>query len=89
MQDVWAGSIAKLQKGPSVFRDTLQLMEFLVDKLIVEELELFWVQAWIIWNQRNYVVHGGQLKDPKCLNKRAEDYILEFQQAQVDRKSVV
>ena len=82
MQDVWAGSISKLQKGSSVFSDTLQLMEFLVDKLTVEELELFWVQAWIIWNQRNCVVHGGQLKDPKCLNKQAEDFILEFQQAQ-------
>ena len=28
-------------------------------------------------------MHGGQLKDPKCLNKRAEDSVLEFQQAQV------
>ena len=41
------------------------------------------MQAWIIWNQRNCVVHGGQLKDPKCLNKQAEDFVLEFQQAQV------
>ena len=54
-----------------------------MDRLTVEEMELFWVQAWIIWNQRNCVVHGGQLKDPKCLNKRAEDSVLEFQQAQV------
>ncbi|XP_075636927.1 uncharacterized protein LOC142609203 [Castanea sativa] len=82
VQDVWVGSISKLQKGPSVFRDTLQLMEFLVDRLTVEELELFWVLAWIIWNQRNCVVHGDQLKDPKCLNKRAKDFVLEFQQAQ-------
>ena len=51
VQDVWASSILKLQKGPYVFRDTLQLMEFVVDRLMVEELELFWVQAWIIWNQ--------------------------------------
>ena len=78
VQDVWAGSISKLQKGPSVFRDTLQLMEFLVDRLTIEKLELFWVQAWIIWNQRNCVVHGGQLKDPKCLNKQAEDFVMEF-----------
>ena len=28
-------------------------------------------------------MHGGKLKDPKCLNKRAEDFVLEFQQAQV------
>ncbi|XP_075636776.1 uncharacterized protein LOC142609015 [Castanea sativa] len=82
VQDIWAGSILKLQKGCSVFSDTLQLMEFLVDILTVEELELFWVQAWIIWNKRNCVVHGGQLKDPKCLNKRVEDFIQEFQQAQ-------
>ncbi|KAK9991883.1 hypothetical protein SO802_026868 [Lithocarpus litseifolius] len=58
-------------------------MEFLVDRLKIEELELFWVQAWLIWNQRNYVMHGGQLKDPKCLNKRAEDFLLDFQQAQL------
>ena len=41
MQDIWARSISKLQKGCSVFRDTLHLMEFLVDRLSVEELELF------------------------------------------------
>ena len=41
------------------------------------------MQAWMIWNQRNCVVHGGKLKDPKCLNKRAEEFIQEFQQAQV------
>ena len=50
MQDIWSSSISRLQKGSSVFSDTLQLMEFLVDRLSVEELELFWVQAWIIWN---------------------------------------
>ena len=54
-----------------------------MDRLTVEKLELFWVQAWIIWNQRNCVVHGGQLKDPKCLNNQAEEFVLEFQQAQV------
>ena len=39
MQDIWARSISKLQKGCFVFRDTLHLMEFLMDKLSVEELE--------------------------------------------------
>ena len=78
VQDVWAGSSSKLQKGPSVFRDTLQLMEFLVDRLTVEELELFWVQAWIIWNQRNCVVHGGKLKDPKCLNREQRTIFWNF-----------
>ena len=50
VQDIWAGSISKSQKGCFVSSDTLQLMEFLVDRLLVEELELFWMQAWIIWN---------------------------------------
>ena len=31
MQDVWAGSISKLQKGVSGFSDVMQLMEHLVD----------------------------------------------------------
>ena len=41
VQDIWASSISKLQKGCSVFHDTLHLMEFLVERLSVEELELF------------------------------------------------
>ena len=82
MQDIWAGSVSKLQKGCSIFWDTLQLMEFFVDRLSVEEFKLFWVQARIIWNQRNCVVHGGKLKDPKCLNQRAEELLQEFKQAQ-------
>ena len=42
------------------------------------ELELFLVQAWIIWNQRNIVIHGGKLKEPSWLNKRAVDYLDEY-----------
>ena len=42
-----------------------------------DEMDLFWAQAWFIWNQRNCVVHGGRMKDPSSLNKRAEEYVAE------------
>ena len=32
--------------------------------------------------QRNVVVHGGQLKDPRWLNKRAAEYLEEYKKAQ-------
>ena len=48
------------------------------------ELELFLVQAWIIWNQRNMVVHGGQMKDPRWLNNRAAGLLEEYKKAQAN-----
>ena len=78
VQDVWVGSMSKLQKGVSGFSDVIQLMEHLVDQLSIEELELFWVQCWLIWNQRNCVLYGGQLKHSTSLNKRAEEFLEEF-----------
>ena len=51
-------------------------------KLSTAEFELFVVQTWIIWNQRNTVVFGGKLKDPKWLNKRAKEFLDDFHQAQ-------
>ena len=46
-----------------------------------EELELFWVQCWLIWNQRNTIVHGGIIQDPSRLNQRAKDLLEEFRVA--------
>ena len=56
----------------------MQLMEYLIDKLTREELELFWIQAWLTWNQCNCVVNGGNLMDSRSLNKRAEEYFEEY-----------
>ncbi|KAL0010086.1 hypothetical protein SO802_005194 [Lithocarpus litseifolius] len=81
-QDVWAGSRTKLQKCPLGQQDMVQLLAYLMDRLEPEEVELFLVQAWIIWNQRNSVLHGGKLKDPGWLNKRAEVWMEEIAQAQ-------
>ena len=54
-----------------------------MDQLSTKELELFWVQSWLIWNQRNCVLYGGQLKNPTSLNKRAEEFLQDFKQAQL------
>ena len=45
------------------------------------ELELFLVQEWIIRNQRNVVMHGGQMKDPRWLNNRAAGLLEEYKKA--------
>ena len=60
----------------------LQLWDELIARLTIDELELFLVQAWIIWNQRNAMIHGKQLQAPGVLNRRVEDYMEEFRRAQ-------
>ena len=77
--NVWAGSALKLQKCAHGQADMIELMEYLLSKLSVQEMELFLVQAWIIWNQRNKLLHGGKLQDPNMLCQRAMEYLEEFQ----------
>ena len=64
-QDVWVGSSINLQKCSTNQCDIIQLFEFLFDKLFDVDFELFLVQSWLIWNQRNKVVHGRQMMDPR------------------------
>ena len=52
-------------------------------KLMNEDLELFLVLSWIIWNQRNTIVHEGALQDPNRLVQRAVDLLEEYREAQV------
>ena len=61
-QDIWARCLARLQKCHVGQDDMLQLWEELIARLTIEELELFLVQAWIIWTQRNAMLHGKQYK---------------------------
>ena len=81
-QDVWAGSLTVLQKIRTNHCDFLQLVELLADRLDAIKLELFFIQSWLIWDQRNVVVHGGHLKDPRWLNKRAAELLDEYKKAQ-------
>ncbi|KAK9998230.1 hypothetical protein SO802_017833 [Lithocarpus litseifolius] len=80
--DVWAGSSLKLQKCVHGQADMLELMEYLLSKLSVQEMELFLVQAWLIWNQRNNLLHGGMIQDPNTLCRRAVVYLEEYRNSQ-------
>ena len=46
-------------------------------------MEVVLVQAWLIWNQRNRVVHGGKFHDPGWLNNRATEFLEDFWTASV------
>ena len=81
-RDVWADSVMKLQKFVVGQYDVLNLFKELLLCLNKEEFELFLVQAWFIWSQRNWITYGGVLQALAQLNKRAEDFPIEFHQAQ-------
>ena len=72
----------KLQKFTQDQGDVLQLFAEFLQRLSTEEFEVFLVVSWIIWNQRNSVIHGGKVKDPRHILKRAEDFLTEYHQAQ-------
>ncbi|XP_065629483.1 uncharacterized protein LOC136067478 [Quercus suber] len=63
--------------------DMLQLMEYLMERVESHDMEVVLVQAWLIWNQRNRVVHGGKFHDPGWLNNRATEFLEEFRTALV------
>ena len=56
----------------------LELMEYLLSRLSFQEMELFLVQAWIIWNQQNKLLHGGKMQDPNTLYRRDVEYLEEY-----------
>ena len=74
-QDVWSGCAIRLQKCTTVFHDILAFFEYLLDRLSVAEFDIFLVQVWFIWHQRNAIIYGGQIRDPKWLNQRAVEYL--------------
>ena len=76
--DVWAGSSLKLQKCTHGQADMIELMEYLLSRLSLQEMELFLVQAWILWNKRNKLLYGGKIQDPNMLCKRAVEYLEEY-----------
>ena len=49
---------------------------------MIHLLEVVLVQAWLIWNQRNRVVHGGKFHDPGWLNDCAREFLEEHWTAQ-------
>ncbi|KAL0015370.1 hypothetical protein SO802_002439 [Lithocarpus litseifolius] len=81
-QDVWAGSRISLQKCPTLMGDMVKLFEWLVDRLAEEDMERFLVQCWVLWNQRNAILHGDTIQDPSVLGQRAETMLHDYRDAQ-------
>ena len=79
---MWAGCAIRLQKCTTDFPDNMALFEYDLDRFSAAEMEAFLVQAWFIWNQRNAIIHGGQMRDPKWLNQRALEYLDEYRNVQ-------
>ena len=80
-RDVWAVNKGRFQKSVCGQTNFSHLFVNLMDRLSREELESFMVQSWLIWNQRNSVLHGGMLQDPSRLIQRAADLLDEFNEA--------
>lgn len=80
---MWLGGPRRLQKVGTEHGDFMQLIEDLILRLSKEDLELFWVHCWLIWNQRNRVLHGGIIQDPSRLNLRELDLLDKFKTSQV------
>ena len=53
-----------------------------MDQVESQDMEVVLVQAWLIWNQRNRVVHGGKFHDPGWLNDCAREFLEEHWTAQ-------
>ena len=81
-KDVWSGSLKILQKGVLGLADLIHLMEYLLDRVEIQDMEVVLVQAWLIWNQRNRVVHGGKFHDPGWSINRTRELLEEFRTAQ-------
>ena len=58
--------------------DMLQLTEYLLEQVESQDMEIVLIQAWLIWNQRSWVVHGGKFHDPGWLNNQARELLKEF-----------
>ena len=80
VKDVWVGCLIKLQKSGQGQPDMLELFHEMRTRLSSVEFELFLIQSWMIWNQRNVVAHGGTVKDSRWLNKRTREFLDEFHQ---------
>ena len=81
-QDVRARSTTQIEKCDGENDDFMQLFQFMIAKLSVEELKTFIVQSWLIWHRRNSLLYGNSMQRPGQLNKKAMDFLKEYREAQ-------
>ncbi|XP_059436307.1 uncharacterized protein LOC132169261 [Corylus avellana] len=81
--DVWGGSIVKLQKCSTNGGSFRQLFSDVLRRCEKREVELFSVTARKIWMRRNRVVHGGLFQHPNQVLKEAEVGLEDFRRLNV------
>uniref|UniRef100_A0A5B7BC05 Reverse transcriptase zinc-binding domain-containing protein n=1 Tax=Davidia involucrata TaxID=16924 RepID=A0A5B7BC05_DAVIN len=64
------------------FLDFRQLFEFMCKSMSVANIELWGVIFWLMWGNRNAVVHGRDGKDPLFIILFAKQYLQEYRDAQ-------
>jgi hypothetical protein len=69
------GSEKIFQKRLCVRENFVGVLEYLMGRCSVMELELAGVIAWRIWKRRNSVLHGGEFLNPAKLVTEAEDML--------------
>ena len=77
-QDVWAECSIRIQKSHNDATDFMSIMERLIDKCSVEEIQLAVLVAPQIWHRRNSVVFGGRFTSPKVILQTTKDQLEVF-----------
>jgi hypothetical protein len=71
-QDVWADCSVKIQKSSQVSTDFLSIMDYLMERCEVKEVQLAVLVARQIWHRRNAVIFGGKFSSPKSIVQAAK-----------------
>ncbi len=80
---VWSTSSGRLQKCHVSEEEFIVLVRKLVRMLSSEELEVWAVLSWSIWNARNAWIHEGVDPNPILVYEKGLGFLKEFKQAKL------
>jgi hypothetical protein len=80
-QDVWGGGKICFQKRVCEESDFIKVVETIMGRCEMEDLELFATTARLIWLRRNTVIHGGIFTHPNQVVRNACRSLEEFRNA--------
>lgn len=81
-RDIWFKCTIKVQKSPSEAADFMSILELLMDRTTMEELQLAVIVARQIWHKRNVVVFGGKFTSPTAILRSAVEQVEAFSKAE-------
>lgn len=87
--DVWGACGRKVQKSTGEGNFFIDVMEGMMERCTIEELELHAVIARKIWLRRNTVVYGGVFSHPNVLIQEAVSSLNEYREANTMEAMVV